>query len=283
MEQSKRLESKNGIIGYLLSLLFHLLLIALMYYFIHKNQDEEMTSPPPPKGQQLKLSDFNAPPPMPSQPQPQQKPQVKPQQKPTPVKPEPKIKQQKVVQEKTPLAKEPITKQKEQNTTKQEQLKHKVEPVEQPKQAQPEPVQQQAKLAPSSSGSSLLDALNTEVEKEQKQEVGAPIKKLYGKEFDQMTPAQQKFIQDNLSGIGRITQQYLRYPELAGRMNISGQNVVEFTLYPNGDISDLKLNKGSGYEVLDGNSLQTIKLAYKDYPRPTQPTKIRIFVKYSIY
>ncbi|MEY4503730.1 MAG: hypothetical protein RL154_18, partial [Pseudomonadota bacterium] len=172
--------------------------------------------------------------------------------------------------------------QKEHNATKQEQKV--VKQVTQP--SEPKPEQSQAKQTPqtqSSSGSSLLDALNTKIVKEEKKEVGAPIQKLYGKEFDQMTPEQQKFIQDNLSGIGRITQQYLRYPELAGKMNISGQNVVEFMLYPNGDIKDLKLYGSSGYEVLDGNSLQTVKIAYKDYPRPTQPTKIRIFVKYSIY
>jgi protein TonB len=279
LQQTNKLESKNSIIGYLVSLLLHLLVIAFAVYFIHKNQNEEATPPPPPKGQQLKLSDFNAPPPMPSQPQ-QQKPQTKPQQKQTP--PKPKAQEPKVVKEKIPLAKEPLTKQKEQNTTKQEPAKRKEEQAQtqQPKPAEPAHKQTSA---PSSSGSSLLDALNTEVEKDHKQEVGAPIKKLYGKEFDQMTPAQQKFIQDNLSGIGRITQQYLRYPEIAGKMNISGQNVVEFTLYPNGDISDLKLYKDSGYEVLDGNSLKTVKEAYKDYPRPSQPTKIRIFVRYSIY
>ncbi len=281
--EKNRLETKNSIIGYLVSFIFHLAIVVFIFFMIHK-KDTEITAPPPPKGQELKLSDFNAPPPMPSQTQPQKQ----------AVKPTPPVKQQqqkqqvqkevKQVQKEPDITKTPLAKQKEQkdhNATKEVQKVAKQAPTE-PQKAQPAQ-SQQAPQASSSSGSSLLDALNTKIEKQERKEVGAPIKELYGKEFDQMTPAQQKFIQDNLSGIGRITQQYLRYPELAGRANISGQNVVEFMLMPNGDITDLKLMRGSGYEILDDNSIKTIKLAYKDYPRPSTPTKIRIFVRYSIY
>jgi len=60
-------------------------------------------------------------------------------------------------------------------------------------------------------------------------------------------------------------------------------NIVEFTLHPNGDISDLKISNSSGYSSLDENTIETIEYAYKDYPRPKSPTKIKIYVYYKLY
>ena len=62
-----------------------------------------------------------------------------------------------------------------------------------------------------------------------------------------------------------------------------GDNVIEFYLHPNGDITELMLLRSSGYSLLDENSLHTIKIAYKDYPYPSEKTKIRIRVTYRIY
>ena len=116
-----------------------------------------------------------------------------------------------------------------------------------------------------------------------KNEQTQKIRELYGEEFGALTPNQQKFIKSNLDTIGRITQRYLKYPAVAGRIGQEGDNVLEFYLYPNGDISDLRLLSTSGYTLLDDNSLHTIKIAYKDYPYPNEKTKIRIRVMYRIY
>lgn len=107
--------------------------------------------------------------------------------------------------------------------------------------------------------------------------------KLYGEEYQSFTKVQKVFLQNNLKSIGRITEKYLRYPRIAVRTNQQGTNIVEFYLYPNGDISDLKLFGSSGYTVLDKNSMETIEIAYKDYPRPKTKTKIRIYVGYKLY
>lgn len=109
------------------------------------------------------------------------------------------------------------------------------------------------------------------------------IKDLYGEEFGSLDAEQRQFIKDNLSGIGRITQRYLKYPTIAGKMGQQGDNIVEFYLHPNGDISELKLLTPSGFRLLDENSIHTIKIAYKDYPYPSVKTKIRIRVMYRIY
>ena len=116
--------------------------------------------------------------------------------------------------------------------------------------------------------------------------VAKMIDQLYGREFDGYSPTQKKFIKHNLGNIHRITQKTLwrnGYPETARRTKQQGTNVVSFYLHPNGDISGLKLKKRIGYASLDQNTLEVIRIAYKDYPLPNQKTKIVFYVEYSIY
>ena len=112
------------------------------------------------------------------------------------------------------------------------------------------------------------------------------INQLYGREFDTFTPAQKKFIKHNLGIIHRITQRTLTrngYPEVAVRTRQQGTNVVSFYLHPNGDISKLRLKTKIGYAALDNNTLEVIRIAYKDYPLPNKKTKIVFYVQYSLY
>lgn len=114
------------------------------------------------------------------------------------------------------------------------------------------------------------------------------IKRLYGKEFLSYTPTQKKFIEQNLNEIHKITQQVLwqrGYPggALSARTGQQGTNIVSFYLHPNGNITNLRLKKRIGYRLLDENTIETIKSAYKDYPYPTQRTKIVFFIEYSIF
>lgn len=106
------------------------------------------------------------------------------------------------------------------------------------------------------------------------------IRKFYGAEFGQLGFEEQEYILNNLALIGKITQGYLRYPPNAGMLSQSGGNVVEFYLHPNGDISDLKIIKQSGFIILDRNSIKTIEIAYKDYPHPKSKTLIRFHINY---
>ena len=112
------------------------------------------------------------------------------------------------------------------------------------------------------------------------------INQLYGKEFDTYSPTQKKFIKQNLGLIHRITQRTLTrngYPEIAIRTRQQGTNVVSFYLHPNGDISGLRLKRKIGYASLDGNTLEVIRIAYKDYPLPNKKTKIIFYVQYTLY
>ncbi|WP_066388670.1 energy transducer TonB [Helicobacter himalayensis] len=106
---------------------------------------------------------------------------------------------------------------------------------------------------------------------------------LYGEEFGDYGVVERDFIINNLRDIGRITARYLTYPKDAIRLGQQGMNIVEFYLHPNGDISELKLLKSSGYVILDRNSERTIEIAYKDYPRPLSKTLIRIRVSMELF
>lgn len=109
--------------------------------------------------------------------------------------------------------------------------------------------------------------------------------KLYGEEYNNMTKVQKVYLQKNLKDIGRITQKYLNMPRAAVQLKLYGhhRNIVEFILHPNGDISNLRITSTSGYSFFDKETLETIEIAYKDYPRPKEPTKVKIYVTYSIY
>ena len=112
------------------------------------------------------------------------------------------------------------------------------------------------------------------------------INQLYGKEFDTYTPTQKKFIKNNLGTIHRITQQTLTrngYPTVAIQTKQEGTNIVSFYLHPNGDITGLKLKRRMGYAALDQNTLDVIRIAYKNYPLPNKKTKIMFHVTYSLY
>jgi TonB family protein len=72
------------------------------------------------------------------------------------------------------------------------------------------------------------------------------------------------------------------YPEVSVRMGQEGVNIVSFYLHPNGNITELRLEKAIGYTALDENTLRVIRIAYSEYPLPQMRTKIKFYVNYTI-
>ena len=108
-----------------------------------------------------------------------------------------------------------------------------------------------------------------------------PLYELY-EDFDSLDGVQREFILNNLSNIGYITQRNLNlrgYPKEAIQLGLKGRSVLEFYLYPNGDISKIRVVK-SNSSILDENGVETIKASFKDYPRPKKKTLIRILIRY---
>ena len=112
------------------------------------------------------------------------------------------------------------------------------------------------------------------------------LEKLYGEEYDTFTKIQKAYLEKNLNNFQVITQRVLNrlgYPKLAAKLKIGGVNIVEFMFHPDGSITGLKITNSSGYAVLDDYSLELIEIAYKDYPRPTTVTKLKFYVRYSLF
>ncbi len=143
--------------------------------------------------------------------------------------------------------------------------------------------QEKRKTVPNKSLENFLLADPVPLDRNMLDEITKSYINLYGEEFNSFTKVQKVFLQKNLKDIGKITERYLRYPSIAVRTRQQGMNVIQFYLYPNGDISDLKLTDSSGFTSLDKNTVETIEIAYKDYPRPKTKTKIKIYVFYKLY
>ncbi len=117
--------------------------------------------------------------------------------------------------------------------------------------------------------------------------INSNIKELYGDEFGKLSSEQQKYIIDNQEIMRRITQEVLNR---VADVNLRGSNlsknsinVIEFYLHPNGDMSDFRFLKKSGYYELDRTTQETIEFAYSRYPRPKEKTLIRYNVYYRFY
>src|SRR5574344_857833 len=117
-------------------------------------------------------------------------------------------------------------------------------------------------------------------------EILTQLEKLYGKEYQNFTTIQKAYLEKNLNNFQVITQRVLNrmgYPKLAEKLRIGGVNIVEFMFHPDGSISGLKITSSSGYTILDDYSLELIEIAYKDYPKPKEKTKIKFQIFYRMY
>lgn len=122
---------------------------------------------------------------------------------------------------------------------------------------------------------------SSKIPSDQKQE----IIELYGDELGDYGMEEIDFLVNNLREIGRITQYHINrrgYPQEAVLLRQSGKNIIEFYLYPNGDISDLKVVSSSKSIILDNDMQTNIKVAFKDYPRPSVRVKIRFYMSYNL-
>jgi len=113
--------------------------------------------------------------------------------------------------------------------------------------------------------------------------INSDIKELYGSDFGKLSAGEQKYILDNQEIMRRITQEVLTRVgsvNIPQNLRVNKYNLIEFYLYPNGDISDIKFLKKTGFYILDDTTKETIEYAYAKYPRPKQKTLIRYKVGY---
>jgi TonB family protein len=289
--------------GLLISLLLHLLILLLFL----SNFKTLKFAPPPPKSKKisLNLKQISTPTLTPPVPKPVKPPIKKPQ--PPVIQPKPNIKpltppvkkiiEKKPVKKTTPPAKKKLLDEKTRLTVEKKSSKEnnitKITKKEKPLKKHIERKKRKVTKKPSRPKKGLAGALmgsgnsvSLAPSSSSSSYSSQMIDQLYGSEFDSFTPTQKKFIKKNLGRIHRITQRTLiqnGYPDIAVRTRQEGTNIVTFDLHPNGNITNLRLKSRIGYTALDKNTLQVIRIAYKEYPHPKTKTKITFYVRYSIY
>ncbi|MEA3522570.1 MAG: hypothetical protein U9R50_06320 [Campylobacterota bacterium] len=295
--------------AFLIALLFHILLIMLFVFLgsiapekktaqkkeqqrikvslkenpkaakesLTKNKRKESKiAPPMPKGEQLKKL--------------VEKPFVKPPKKPIKTKPinKPKPKPSKPKPKKTV----PLPPEKPYIPVEKVKPKPKPKPIEKPKEIAEANITKKPQKP--KEHNKLYSFLSQEVEPDKQEltkttstkresRISEDIKKAYGDTFGKLSEGEQKYILDNQEIMRRITQQVLTRVggiNLPNNLRVNEDNIIEFYLYPNGDISDIKFVKRSGFYILDDTTKETIEYAYSRYPRPEQKTLIRYHVGY---
>jgi len=93
---------------------------------------------------------------------------------------------------------------------------------------------------------------------------------------------EEEYEEENLNRIREIVQSYLSYPIIARRMGWEGTVVVRFVLTSEGKVRKVDVEKSSGFEILDRNALEVIKLASKDFPKPSKDVVVVIPVVYRL-
>jgi periplasmic protein TonB len=109
------------------------------------------------------------------------------------------------------------------------------------------------------------------------------LKNLYGAAAQHLSEPQIEYLNTYLAQIANITQHYLNRRGsafLASQLQLRGVLLVEFTLYPNGDMDNFKILKSSSYNLLDKDFQEVIEIVYKDYPLPKVKTPVRFQMSY---
>lgn len=112
--------------------------------------------------------------------------------------------------------------------------------------------------------------------------VNSNIQELYGEKFGELSEGEQKYIIDNIEIMHRITQKtYERVvPTMLSNNFPSDSCLIEFYLYPDRSISDIRFIKSGKFEIFNETARKTIEYSFGQYPRPTQRVLIRYQVIY---
>ena len=93
--------------------------------------------------------------------------------------------------------------------------------------------------------------------------------------------ADETFIRENLNKIRARIQNQIVYPPIAKRMGWYGKANISFLLTQQGEIQNIKLEKSTGYPVLDNCAIRIIK-SLTDLPRPSTLTRISVPFSFSL-
>jgi protein TonB len=90
-----------------------------------------------------------------------------------------------------------------------------------------------------------------------------------------------RYLKEQFEYIKKMIEKNLVYPDKARRMGWSGIVVVSFIILENGHVSNEKIVRSSGYEVLDNNVIATIK-RIEPFPKPPVSAELKIPITYRL-
>ena len=94
--------------------------------------------------------------------------------------------------------------------------------------------------------------------------------------------SQELYLREKLSIISSLVQKQISYPPLARKMGWEGRVVVCFTLYPDGRLENLHIEKSSGYDLLDKNAIDTVKRVAHLFPKPPIEVVVKLPISYRL-
>ncbi|OGW27728.1 MAG: hypothetical protein A2X59_13030 [Nitrospirae bacterium GWC2_42_7] len=91
----------------------------------------------------------------------------------------------------------------------------------------------------------------------------------------------QIYLKEHFNYIRDLIQKKLIYPNIARRMGWTGKVVVSFVISTDGNVKDIKITEGSGFELLDKNTIEIVKKT-SPFPKPPVEAQLMIPVTYNL-
>lgn len=94
--------------------------------------------------------------------------------------------------------------------------------------------------------------------------------------------AEDEYLENHLGAVRDVLMKYRKYPTLAIRMKQEGVVKVSFRLKSNGEVEDIRIVSGSGYEILDENARELIEKTAQYFPKPPKNVRITVPLSYGL-
>lgn len=93
--------------------------------------------------------------------------------------------------------------------------------------------------------------------------------------------AGMQYLKEHFAYIRDLIMKHLSYPQMARKMGWKGKVIVAFVISENGTVEDSRIVRSSGYDVLDHNTLKTIRDA-QPFPKPPVKAELVIPIVYKL-
>ncbi len=104
----------------------------------------------------------------------------------------------------------------------------------------------------------------------------------HGEEGGSKYDREKQYLSQKLHIISELLRKHLEYPYLARRMGWQGDLVLSFVLTPSGEIKEIKIQKSTGFDVLDRAAKETLLKVSKYFPRPEVEVRIKVPISFKL-